>query len=110
MSVSLTELFQVKQVNETLAFMNAYVVTHFKDEEELQEKLGYPEAEDHKKIHADMVNYVVSVTREYEEQGYKEELIQQFAGRLLAWLINHVAASDLKIAQFVKEKEEVVNE
>lgn len=96
---------KVAKVNETMAFMSEYVVTHFRDEEELQEKVGFPDLESHRKIHAEMVNYVVEVSKQYEEEGYKEELIQQFAGKLLAWLINHVAASDQQIANYVKSQE-----
>lgn len=96
---------KVTKVNETLAFMKDYVVTHFHDEEVYQEEIGYPELTEHRKIHNDMVQYVSVVAEQYEKEGFKEELIQQFAGKLLAWLINHVAASDQKIAEFVKAKE-----
>ncbi|HOQ13821.1 MAG TPA: hemerythrin family protein [Bacillota bacterium] len=95
---------RVRKVNETLDFMNGYVIEHFRDEEEYQKKIGYPRYEEHKKIHADMLNYVVHVTKEYKDKGYNEQLIQQFAGRLLAWLINHVAAEDQLIGVYAKEK------
>lgn len=95
---------KVQQVNETLAFMNGYVVEHFRDEEEYQLKIGYPGYEAHKQIHTDMVNYVVQFTKDYEKSGYNEQLMQQFAGKLLAWLINHVAAEDQRIAAYALEK------
>ena len=101
---------KVAKVNETLSFMKDYVVTHFYDEEAYQQKIGYPEMAEHKKIHNDMVQYVVNVAEQYEREGYKEELMQQFAGKLLAWLINHVAATDQKIAEYVKSREEVTHE
>ncbi len=93
---------KVEKVNQTLAFMKDYVVTHFHDEEAYQKKIGYPQLEAHTKIHNDMVAYVVDIARQYEEQGYQEQLIQQFAGKLLAWLINHVASEDQKIADYAK--------
>lgn len=95
---------KVQFVNETLAFMNGYVVEHFHDEEEYQLRIGYPNYEKHKKIHADMVNYVLQITAEYENSGYSEKLMQQFAGKLLAWLINHVATEDQHIAAFALDK------
>ncbi len=101
---------KVTKVNETLAFMKDYVVTHFHDEEAYQKEIGYPALGEHAKIHNDMVQYVVTVAEQYEREGFKEELMQQFAGKLLAWLINHVAATDQKIAEFVKSKEEVSHE
>lgn len=101
---------KVGKVNETLEFMKDYVVIHFRDEEIYQREIGYPEAEEHCKIHNDMVNYVASFAREYESQGCKETLAQQFAGKLLAWLINHVAATDQKIAAYAKSKEALSHE
>jgi hemerythrin len=95
---------KVPKVNETLAFMNDYVINHFRDEEAYQQAIGYPDFENHRKVHQDMVNYVVQISEQYEKEGYQEVLMQQFAGKLLAWLINHVAASDQKIAAYAKEK------
>ena len=99
---------KVNQVNETLEFMKDYVVTHFRDEEAYQKEIGYPESESHKKVHSDMVAYVAMVSDQYEKNGYEETLIQQFAGKLLTWLINHVAADDQKIARLCSEEGGVI--
>ncbi|NLL76312.1 MAG: hemerythrin family protein [Clostridiales bacterium] len=96
---------KVKKINETLEFMNSYVVEHFRDEEGYQKKISYPGYEVHKKIHDDMVNYVLKVTEEYEKSGFNEQLMQQFGGKLLSWLINHVAAEDQKIADYAMKRE-----
>ena len=93
---------KVSKVNETLSFMKDYVVVHFRDEESYQESIGYPDLESHRAVHRDMVAYVVSFAEEYEKQGFQEAQAQQFAGKLLAWLINHVVATDQKIASYAK--------
>lgn len=95
---------KVMRVNETLEFMKAYVVEHFRDEEAYQLRIGYPGYQIHKQIHDEMVGYVLAVSAEYERSGYNEQLMQQFAGRLLAWLINHVAAEDQRIADYAIAK------
>lgn len=95
---------KVEKVNETLEFMKSYVVTHFHDEEVYQQEIGYPGFEAHRRIHNDMVAYVVQVSAQYEREGYDEKLVQQFAGKLLAWLINHVVADDQKIAVFAQSR------
>ena len=95
---------KVQRVNETLEFMNGYVVEHFHDEEAYQKKIGYPGYEAHRKIHAEMVRYVLQVTAEYKQKGFDQQLMQQFAGKLLAWLINHVAAEDQRIATYAIER------
>ncbi|WMJ76843.1 MULTISPECIES: bacteriohemerythrin [unclassified Sedimentibacter] len=95
---------KVSKVNETLEFMKGYVVEHFNAEEGYQRSIEYPGYDMHKKIHDDMVSYVLSVSEEYEKSGCDEKLMLQFAGKLLAWLINHVAADDQNIASYAKEK------
>jgi len=101
---------KTRKVKETLEFMKEYVITHFHDEEAYQRKIGYPEMDRHRKIHNDMVRYVADVAQQFEQDGCNEQLIQQFAGKLLAWLINHVASEDQKIADFVAKKENGAHE
>lgn len=95
---------KVQRVNETLEFMKAYVVEHFRDEEAYQLEIGYPGYEAHRRKHLDMVQYVLEVSEAYEKNGCDEQMLQQFAGKLLAWLINHVAAEDQRIASYALEK------
>ncbi|MGI6576955.1 MAG: bacteriohemerythrin [Eubacteriales bacterium] len=95
---------KIPKINETLEFMKNYVVEHFRDEEEYQQSIDYPGYEYHKGIHRGMVDYVQEVSKQYEASAENEELMQQFGGRLLAWLINHVAAEDQRIADCAKKK------
>ena len=96
---------KVNKVNETVAFMKDYVITHFRDEEAYQEEIGYPERDRHKKIHDGMVEYVAEVSEQYEKFGFKEIHMQQFAGKLVTWLVNHVVAEDQKIADYARSRE-----
>lgn len=95
---------KLPKINETLEFMKGYVVEHFRDEEEYQKKINYPEYEAHKQIHSDMVGYVLEVSKQFEESNNDENLMQQFGGKLLAWLINHVAAEDQRIADYATKE------
>ena len=96
---------KVSNVNDTLAFMKDYVVTHFQEEEAYQEEIGYPGLPEHRKTHQDMVDYVGLISEQYEKSGYREITMQQFAGKLVTWLVNHVVSEDQKIADFAKSKE-----
>ncbi|NLK97658.1 hemerythrin family protein [Defluviitalea saccharophila] len=95
---------KLPKINETLEFMKGYVVEHFRDEEEYQKKINYPEYEAHKQIHSNMVGYVLEVSKQFEESNNDENLMQQFGGKLLAWLINHVAAEDQRIADYATKE------
>jgi len=95
---------KLPELNETLEFMKKYVVEHFRDEEEYQKSIGFPGYEAHKQRHMDMVKYVQEVSKKYEESNFSEDLMQQFGGRLLSWLINHVAAEDQQIGEYARQK------
>ena len=95
---------KIAKIDETLEFMKKYVVEHFRDEEEYQQSIDYPGYKAHKEIHNGMVNYVLEFSKQYEQSNNDEQLIQQFGGRLLAWLINHVAAEDQRIAEYAIKK------
>lgn len=101
---------KVQHVNETLEFMKVYVVEHFRDEEVYQKSIDYPGYEAHKQIHRYMVNYVLQVSDEYERSGFDEKMMQQFGGKLLAWLINHVASEDQRIADYAIKRKEQAND
>ena len=101
---------KIPKLNETLEFMKGYVVEHFRDEEEYQKRINYPGYEAHEQIHSSMVQYVLEVSKEFEEAAdNSEKLMQQFGGKLLAWLINHVAAEDQRIADYAKKEGGKIN-
>lgn len=95
---------KLDKVKETMIFMKEYVVVHFEAEEEYQQQVGYPEFDKHKKVHDDFRNGVNKYAESFEEQGYDREKIQEFAGKLMAWLIMHVAKADQKIGDYVLNK------
>lgn len=95
---------KLPEIKLTLSFMQEYVITHFKDEEEYQLEIGYPEYQQHRTIHAQFTREVTEFSQQLSLDENNEQLVQKFAGKLLAWLINHVASCDRKIAQFVQSQ------
>jgi hemerythrin len=95
---------KLPEIKKTMAFMQNYVVDHFAAEEAYQKQIGYPEREQHHQIHQDFTNYVMQCAADFEKNGYPEQDVQKFAGKLLAWLINHVVATDLKMSRYVKKE------
>ena len=97
------------EVEKTLNFMGEYVVTHFDAEEALQKKYNYPGFENHHQIHEDFKAEVAEFQQEYRENKFDEDFVMEFSGRLLTWLINHVASTDQDIGEHINsvlEKEE----
>lgn len=90
------------KIAETLAFMGEYVIDHFNSEEVLQRKCNYPEYAEHKQIHDKFKAEIAWFQDEFNKDRYNDDLIQEFSGRLLTWLISHVSHDDQKIAEYVK--------
>ncbi len=101
-----------KEVEKTLNFMGEYVGTHFDAEESLQKKYNYPDFKNHHQIHEDFKAEIAEFKQEYQKNEYDEDFVMEFSGRLLTWLINHVASTDQDIGEHInnfQKKEEELN-
>lgn len=79
-----------------------YTKYHFAREEKLMSENGYPEYEDHKKQHEEMIAKVSRFLDSYEKD--RESTIDELNGFLKSWLIDHIAGTDQKYSQFLREK------
>lgn len=95
---------KLDRVKETMSFMQQYVVTHFDDEEAYQKSIGYPELESHQEAHAKFKDSINEYVVEFETVGFTEDKMQEFSGKLMAWLIMHVGHVDKKIGEFVRSQ------
>lgn len=95
---------KLDKVKETMEFMQSYVLIHFSEEEEYQKKINYPEFKEHKKAHDEFKMEINKYVEILEENGFTEVKIQEFAGKLMTWLIMHVCHMDQKIGEYVKSK------
>lgn len=99
---------KLNRVKETMEFMQEYVVTHFAEEEEYQKEINYPGIEEHKIAHAKFKEGINDYVKLFEANGFTEDKIQEFSGKLMAWLIMHVGHMDQKIGEYVRSKEEEI--
>ncbi len=97
---------KIPEVKKTLEFMQEYVVEHFDSEEEFQQEIEYPGYEEHHEIHERFKSEIADFADRFKEKGFEEELAQEFSGKLMAWLINHVTGDDQKISEYLEEKQE----
>lgn len=95
---------KLDKVKDTMVFMQEYVVIHFDAEEAYQAKINYPDRENHKKIHSDFKQMINDYVTILERDGYPEKIVQELGGKLMAWLIMHVAQTDQKIGAYVKNQ------
>jgi hemerythrin len=75
-----------------------YVVEHFTHEEAFMASIGYPQLEEHAKIHENFKKaFMQSLPKlaTYDETAFRAALTDAFT-----WIINHIGRTDRKYAQF----------
>ncbi|MDR2071859.1 MAG: bacteriohemerythrin [Spirochaetaceae bacterium] len=91
-----------EELAKSLAFLANYTVKHFSEEEELQQKYGYPEYAAHKRLHEDFKKTVRNFAAELDSRGPSEELVTRLKKEVGDWLVTHVKVVDLKMAEIIK--------
>lgn len=84
-----------------------YARYHLSYEEELLEANGYPHLEEHKALHASLVEHLTYLHKRMMETGYLEssetitsELVD-LVGLCQRWLLEHIELEDKKCASFL---------
>lgn len=80
----------------------AYTEYHFNTEERLFEKHGYPEHEDHKQMHDDLVNKAQDLKAAFDSGNTKISVDVMLL--LSNWLNNHILEVDKRYGPYLKGK------
>ena len=89
-----------KQVKTSIFYLFKYTRTHFITEELLLKESGYPDFENHQKLHVGLITQL----SEFADVDFREaQSIQNFKEFAYDWLTNHILEEDLKYARFLKE-------
>jgi len=90
----------LKQVfKETMERMVAYVHFHFGAEQELLQRVKYPDYPEHKKQHDTLVREILESVKEYNEG--KKMVPNQFVRTLRDWILSHIAHYDKLYASYI---------
>jgi hemerythrin len=79
-----------------------YIRVHFRDEEELMQKNGYPGFAEHKKKHDEFVKRVMEINSEY--QGGRMILSMDVMEFLRSWLVDHIQTIDKRYSAHLNAK------
>jgi hemerythrin len=79
-----------------------YVSTHFADEEKIQRQYGYPDYENHHRIHEAFKSKVADFARRLDKEGASDELLNEVKHTCGDWLVNHIKGQDLKIGAYIR--------
>lgn len=88
-----------------LEIMGNYAIQHFKEEEEYQVSIGYPDIEEHKKLHKAFIKDFLAFKAEFDKgSGVESALVIKMNKFLSDWLFEHVSKVDKKIGDYAKSK------
>jgi hemerythrin len=82
-----------------------YVKNHFRFEEQVMKKAGYPDLDKHKKKHAKIKEQLKGFRKKYNKaSGKKKDIIaSEVAQFLLEWLQGHIKREDQKYVPYVSQ-------
>lgn len=84
-----------------LDYLADYTDFHFGEEEKLQEAIGYPGIEQHKKEHEKLRRVVEELHEMLEEQeGPTNAFVAQVNENVIDWLYNHIKGFDRSVAEY----------
>jgi len=102
----LYDLEDSKNVKEELRVIlyefNMYMQIHFEDEEEYMASIDYPDLQEHKKLHKDIIDSVNNIIVTPAKLGIIKSKMKVVAKRAL---VDHIMNEDTKIKLYVVEKE-----
>lgn len=96
---------KAEKIAETFEFLEGYFVEHFELEESYQEKIGFPEAAYHKKAHDNFAKDIKKYHERFKKNELTEEELKIISAKFMVWLIMHVGHEDVKMAEYLNEKE-----
>ncbi|WP_136526414.1 hemerythrin family protein [Geomonas ferrireducens] len=88
-------------------FLEAYAVTHFKDEEKLMQQVRYPDYEKHRAKHVAFVEEVNKLKERLKVEGLTAPLVTTMTGFITNWLIDHISTMDRAIGRFVQNSSQL---
>ncbi len=88
-----------KVIGNVLKDLVDYVKIHFKSEEEVMKKIGFPDLKRHQNLHKDLVNDVARILIDFKNG--KTWTAEELSGFLHMWLLDHILEEDRKIGVFL---------
>ena len=85
----------------TLGYLADYTEFHFGEEEKLQETIGYPGIDAHKKEHDKLREVVKDLYNMLEEEeGPSNAFVEQVYKNVIEWLYGHIKTFDRSVAEY----------
>ncbi len=91
-----------EKVREILIDFTKALFNHLRDEEKFMEKIGYPELENHVKLHRSLAGMIKEVRDEFERNDHRA--FTRSLSLIMSWLLTHIKKSDRKYGIFMRKQ------
>ncbi|RDU60768.1 hemerythrin family protein [Helicobacter marmotae] len=89
------------EIKEIITQFFHYMKTHFKDEEQYMQSIGYPQLEEHRRLHRAIVAEMADAIKNIHSINVLKEMLLTITKD---WLLSHILQEDMKIEQYRKEQ------
>ncbi|WP_018248927.1 bacteriohemerythrin [Orenia marismortui] len=92
-------------IEDLFYFLTDYFITHFNDEERLQQKYNYPRYEQHKKVHKNFIERINQIKYSFWNEDHDIDYLKhEIKDEILVWLKDHIIKEDRLISEYIKEQ------
>jgi len=92
-----------EEIGQLIWFLKRYVRKHFRDEEKLQLKSGFPDYPAHKAEHDAFFKEVQRLELHYAQEGASTVLVVESLHMMCGWLHSHFHDMDAVLAEFLRK-------
>jgi hemerythrin len=92
------------EVQHLLGLLSEYVGKHFFDEEVFMRVNGYPDYEQHKRIHDAFAEEISGLNRKFVDGGTTTALVVEVLDKSCDWLRNHISKVDQQMVRQIRNK------
>lgn len=88
-----------QHIRSTIIELNKYMQEHFSREEEYMRSISFPLLEEHKVLHANIIDQINSLIKKLPKMSF-DEFEKTLVSYIDIWLVNHIVHEDQKIMCF----------
>lgn len=92
------------EIDSLFNFLDEYVIYHFGEEEELMASRGYPQYEEHRRLHREFVERLQKWRHHLKTAGPTLDLVIETNQSMIVWLIDHICGVDIRLGQFLNNR------
>ncbi len=93
-----------EEVGKVIKFLEDYVISHFKAEENIQLKYNYPDYAAHKAQHEHFIREFIKLKSQFDNHGVSSFFVVDINRAVVEWLIQHICKTDVVLGKFLKTK------